>query len=326
MATVKHSGASTPSISVVIPAFNAAGHLTRALRSVLSQSVPATEILVVDDGSTDATAEIARGFGGSVRCIQQLNAGAAAARNAGIARCSGDLVALLDADDEWLDHHLEQAVRCLEGHPELAWFSAACRKHEAGGAVRISKPSGDLVDAGLDFVDAICGGWTCYTPTVVIRRSVIAEVGGFDESLPTAEDIDLWLRIALKHPRIGYGPQPSSIIYRTPGSLTSHGLFTRARAERLADRWEDLAARGDRRDRIAVRRYAAHWMRESLLRPALLEGDRDAAAWVLGRFAGDLPLAWRLCAMGLLAVPRPLWSLAAGAWIRSRSLRMRFGF
>jgi glycosyltransferase involved in cell wall biosynthesis len=324
---VEQSGALTSlSVSVIIPAFNAAEHLPRALRSVLSQSLPASEILVVDDGSEDGTAGIARGFGGVVRCIEQENAGAAAARNAGIARCSGDLVAFLDADDEWRDHHLEQAVRCLEGRPQLAWYSAAWRKHEAGGAVRTSRPSpGDLVDAGFDFIDATCGGWTCYTPTVVLRRSVLAEVGGFDESLPTAEDIDLWLRIALKHPRIGYGLQPSSIIHRTPGSLTSHGLFTRARAERLAERWEGLAARGDQRDRVAVRRYTAHWMRESLLRPALLEGDRDAATWVLGRFAGDLPIPWRLCAMGMLALPRPLWSLGTRAWIRSRSLRNRLG-
>ena len=111
------------SISVVIPAYNSAAQLARALDSVLAQTRPAEEILVVDDGSTDATAEVARSYGDAVRLIAQANAGAAAARNAGIRAARGTWIAFLDADDEWLPDRLALQTDILDRRPDLVWVS-----------------------------------------------------------------------------------------------------------------------------------------------------------------------------------------------------------
>ena len=100
-------------ISVVIPAYNAAAWIRRAVNSVLSQTRPADEIIVVDDGSTDGTGDIVRMYDGRVRLLQQANAGAAAARNTGILAATGDWIAFLDADDEWLPQKLQRQTEYL---------------------------------------------------------------------------------------------------------------------------------------------------------------------------------------------------------------------
>ena len=107
-----------PSIAVVIPARDAGVYIAQTIESVLAQTVPAAEVIVVDDGSTDATADIARGFGSPVRVHYQPPTGPAAARNRGIAASSADLVALLDADDVWPHDSLELRLAALEEEPE----------------------------------------------------------------------------------------------------------------------------------------------------------------------------------------------------------------
>jgi len=105
-------------ISVIIPAYNREAYLAEAIESALGQTCPPEEIIVVDDGSTDHTAEIARSYGGIVRCTSQENQGAGAARNTGLKAAQGSLIAFLDSDDVWVEQKLDMQADWLHTHPE----------------------------------------------------------------------------------------------------------------------------------------------------------------------------------------------------------------
>ena len=111
----------TVSVSVVIPAYNAAEHITRAIDSVLAQTRRADEIIVIDDGSADNTADIVKRYGAELKYIYQDNAGAGQARNAGIDAAKSEWIAFLDADDEWLTDKLQLQTDYLARHPDLMW-------------------------------------------------------------------------------------------------------------------------------------------------------------------------------------------------------------
>lgn len=184
-------------ISVIVPTYNRQASLARALDSVLAQTRPAEEIIVVDDGSTDATAEMVRQRYPQVRYFHQTNRGVSAARNHGIARARGEWIALLDSDDQWLPEKLAVQIQHLQRHPghPLCHCDEIWIRH--GRRVNPMKKH------------AKHGGWIfrhCLPLCVIspsaalIRRSLLEEVGGFDETLPACEDYDLWLRICAHHP------------------------------------------------------------------------------------------------------------------------------
>ena len=131
-------------ISVIVPCYNQAHFLTEAIASILSQTYSHYEIVVVDDGSTDNTAEVAGRFPG-VRCVCQDNRGLAAARNTGILSSNGDYLVFLDADDRLLPHALKAGLDCLSAHPECAFVAGRCARIGGDGQ---SLPTTE--DAGLD--------------------------------------------------------------------------------------------------------------------------------------------------------------------------------
>src|SRR3954468_20412746 len=104
-------------VSVIIPVYNGSNEIRRSVESVLAQSRRPAEIIIVDDGSTDGTAELVQGYGPAVRLVRQVNAGAAAARNCGARHASGDWLAFLDHDDEWLPNKLDLQAQALEADP-----------------------------------------------------------------------------------------------------------------------------------------------------------------------------------------------------------------
>ena len=178
-----------PRISVIIPAYNAAETIRAAIASVLAQTVAAQEIIVVDDGSKDATAEIAAGFGGAVRVIRQVNGGPASARNRAAKEATGDWLALLDADDSWLPLKLERQMALLAQenyHPKIGVV------HSLSGDER-----GDLDREPIDF-NSLWRQNRVATTTVLMRRQAFEEASGFDEdrALIGVEDYNLWLRLA----------------------------------------------------------------------------------------------------------------------------------
>lgn len=200
---------STPTVSVVIPTYNRARFLGAAVASVRAQTYPCAEIVIVDDGSTDDTAQVVAALGAGIRYVQQANAGPAAARNRGIDEACGDLVAFLDTDDRWLPEKLAKQVDVLLREPSVALVSADMAIEDETGRVQVVSnferrgmqaffaglegrpiPDAPRLLLKINFVN---------TSTVVARRSVLQGMKGFDPRLRYGEDLELWLRIAAQH-------------------------------------------------------------------------------------------------------------------------------
>jgi glycosyltransferase involved in cell wall biosynthesis len=187
-------------VSVVIPCYNQAHFLSEAIESVLSQSYAHFEVIVVDDGSTDDTAEVGSSFGAKdarVRLIRQQNVGLARARNRGLAESKGEYVVFLDSDDRLLGEALEVGVRELASHPECAFVSGRCRFIAADGSP-ILRLKQEIVE-GDPHIELLRAG-PILVPAVTYRRWVFDAVGGFDESYRAAEDYALYYRVAGRFP------------------------------------------------------------------------------------------------------------------------------
>jgi glycosyltransferase involved in cell wall biosynthesis len=187
-----------PTVSVIIPTYNRSRKLIRAVRSVLNQTFKDYEILVVDDGSGDDTYEALTLYMPLIQYIRQpVNRGVSAARNAGIKSAAAPWIALLDSDDYWLKEKLHVQMEFIEQNPG----TVACQTEEIwkrnGRRVnpkrRHRKPSGNIFAQSLK----LC---LVSPSSVILRKSLFDEVGLFDETLPAAEDYDLWLRITCRYP------------------------------------------------------------------------------------------------------------------------------
>src|SRR5579864_4035829 len=205
-------------ISVVIPAHNCGRFVAEAIDSVLAQTRPPEEIIVVDDGSTDDTRERVAPYVDRVRYIHQRNGGVASARNAGIRAARGSHIAFLDGDDRWLPHKLEKQLQALAANPGAQWVHADMLFwDDETGALTPSPPYGRERFVGSCYREFF---WWCgvNTSTVVVSRRCLDEVGIFDEHIPGrwGEDLELWLRIVRKFPLI-YVPEPL-IHYRRHGT------------------------------------------------------------------------------------------------------------
>ncbi len=219
-------------MSVVIPAYNAAAFVRRAVDSVLAQTMAGVEVIAVDDGSTDDTCGVLAGYGDCLRLLTQANAGPAAARNRGLREARGEFVAFLDADDWWLPAKLERQVALMRARPDVGFCSTATRVVTQAG-----KPAGDwpccMEDEGplLELLFVRSAAISGSTSGVLGRRALLTEVGGFDEALRGFEDPDLWIRLAART-RYACIPEPLTVVVRTPGSVSSH--LPRMRAATLA--------------------------------------------------------------------------------------------
>jgi len=191
-------------ISVIIPSYNRAALLRRAVDSVLSQTHGPSEIIVVDDGSDDDTADIFENHYRHVDLIKQTHAGVSRARNTGILQSRGEWIALLDSDDEWHPNKLEYQVEwikthenCKIVHTDEIWIR---------NGVRVNPHKKHLKSGGHIFQK--CLPLCCISPSsVLIKKNVFNHVGLFDESLPACEDYDMWLRICARYPA-GYIDKP----------------------------------------------------------------------------------------------------------------------
>lgn len=187
-----------PKVSVVIATYNHAHFLAEAIQSVLDQTYQDFELLVVDDGSTDDTRQVMAGFADSrLHYFYQENRGYSAARNRAIRASSGVYIALLDADDLWLAHKLEVQAAYLDRHPEVGLVHGSYYRMDKEGCIlsvcRQRPPLSESVFKHLlrrNFIG---------TPTVVVRKRCLDQLGLFDESLRTTADWDLWLRLSRRH-------------------------------------------------------------------------------------------------------------------------------
>jgi glycosyltransferase involved in cell wall biosynthesis len=208
------STAATPAISVVIPLFNKERSVARCLQSVLAQTHPPAEIIIVNDGSTDGSVQVVKAIHDSRLVIcDQPNAGVSAARNFGLARASHDFVALLDADDEWRPDYLEKMARLIRAFPDAGLFYSAHIDFFSA----VKQPTTVVLTLPPDFAGCVdifafsTGEGPC-SSTTVLRKSLLEKTGLFDSRLRRGEDIDLWIRFALQAP-VALFNAPLSVCY-----------------------------------------------------------------------------------------------------------------
>jgi glycosyltransferase involved in cell wall biosynthesis len=188
-------------VSVIIPCFNQAHFLGEAITSVLAQTYPHFELIVVDDGSTDKTSEVATAYPG-VRCIRQENQGLAAARNTALCASHGAYLVFLDADDRLLPQALEAGVRHVQTVPDCAFVAGHFRYINSDGSQ--SKEDAQKSVAPDPYLAFLQGNYIAMHATVMYRRVALEAVGGFDPSLAACEDYDMYLRLAREFPVVRY--------------------------------------------------------------------------------------------------------------------------
>jgi hypothetical protein len=257
----------SPRFSVIIPAFNAATTLARAIDSVRAQSWPVHEIIVVDDGSSDDTADVARRFGDAVRLIRQRNSGVSVARNAGAAAATGDWLAFLDADDwyapdriklhaAWIEE--DATLDCLTGDYEYrdgdgTLLGTSMAQHESGrmmqakaaGAARVVMETPAEMTA---FVADHFGD----THTLSVPRARFIELGGYPTGFKVCEDVHFLTRLVARSRRIGvicqslgvYVIHGGSATRRNPVAAQRENVRTLSDLVRLAENFPDPVRRG----------------------------------------------------------------------------------
>lgn len=207
-------------ISVIIPCYNHARYLGEAIQSACAQTYHDVEIIVVDDGSTDHTAQVAAAFGESVRYIYQANAGLSAARNAGIRASVGEYIALLDADDLWHPEFLQTLAVILDRDPSLGEVYCGSRFTNECGELLPQVITRTVPANGL--YGALTGGEFFPPCAVLARKNVFQRVGCFDETLSASEDWDMWLRVSAQFPFAGISNVLA--LYRMHGNNMSRDL------------------------------------------------------------------------------------------------------
>lgn len=285
-------------VCVIIPVYNGARYLAESIESVLAQTWSDRSIVVVDDGSSDESAEIAAGYP-EVRVIRQANAGVSASRNRALRETRSDYVVFLDSDDRLLPQALSIGVALLDASPELGFVFGFNELIDASGQ-RYGRSREPLATA--DFLTLLAGESLVPPASAVFRRSALERVGGFDTRLRIAEDHELYLRIALEFPIRCHNQVV--VQYRSHGGNVS----TQSAALTLAGVLSAMklrlpAIRGNGERESAYRAGRRHWI--GLFGPGL------SYDFVKNVKAGDLRLAAKSLFMLLTLYPQGIVGYAA---------------
>lgn len=251
-----------PLVTVVIPAYNAKAYVLDAIRSVQTQNYAPLEIILIDDGSQDGTADLVREKAPDVRIVRQANSGVAAARNTGLREAHGSFICFLDADDGWFPGKLDAQINYLMQHSEvgLVYHRWLVWKLDEDGTYRMPaippQPNSDRVDSEWS-------GWiypqllldcVVHTSTVMIRRQIFEQIGYFDPNLISGQDYDYWLRVSQiceihKLSRIYsfYRAVPDSLSNRP--KAVNYGYLI---LERALNQWGTVSLDGSRLDQRKI--------------------------------------------------------------------------
>jgi len=296
-------------VSVVIPTYNSAAYIGRAIRSVRCQTYPAHEIIVVDDGSTDDTESAVSEFAGEVRYIRQSNTGVSSARNNGIHAAEGEWIAFLDADDEWLPSKLQRQVELLQRHPDLYWVYANFYQCGCAGPPRriahVREVTGKLTE-DTDYFDsylsASLSGFYMWTGTVLVRRQALLDAGLFQVGMFKGEDNDMWYRLSYRWSKVGYILEPLSVYHVCNPACATRTCNQTSHMCRLVERNLKISAQHGRyKEFLPVASMTLEiWMRE-----ILAENRMGEIRYLLVRFGYLLPIRfrgemWLRCTFGYL--------------------------
>lgn len=211
-----------PRVTIVIPTYNRAALVVEAIESVLGQSYRDLEVIVSDDGSDDDTALRVQAFGAPVRYLGLEHAGRTGrTRNRGIEAARGELIALLDDDDLWEPDKLAKQVKLLDRDGLDLVYTDRRVEHDENSRSETAA-SVDLASPDR-LLDPVSRGQFPHVCSLLVRRALLQQVGGFDETLETGEDMDMWLRLA-PIARAGRVPEPLLVIRRRPGSLSEKSI------------------------------------------------------------------------------------------------------
>ena len=274
------------SVCTIIPAYNAEAFLHRAIDSVLNQTAPVDEIIVVDDGSKDSTCAVAESYGPRVHLIRQKNAGPAAARNLGVRSSNSDFIAFLDADDAWQPQKIEKQLAAFAANPgAVLCYTGVTHVHTEGWQEDFPVRPPDVLRSELRL-----GNPKLVPSCVMLTRAAFLQVGGFDTSLKGSEDWDLVIAL------LDLGPfyavdEPLTLYQVSDSSLSADADWMFLETRKMLDR-----------RLVADLHGPSRW----LWRHRILSYHAYAAG--LGaRTAGDRPKELRYMLYSILLWPSPLW-------------------
>lgn len=297
--------------AAVIPAYNAEKTIGATIDSVLKQTLPPVEIFVVDDGSVDKTASTVEAFGDSVTLIRKENGGVSSARNVGVSASSAEWVAFLDADDIWLPNRLSEQRLFIESSPKISWIASRFTKAFPDGR-RVVSPSlkshrVPKTSKHQDALELLASEIRIWTGTVAVRRDAFLAVGGFDERLTTGEDQDLWFRLAIAYPEVGYIDEPlAEYAVGNEHSLTRQAVSAGNRTWiHSVESYVEALERVDPTRKPVVERFI-RFKTTQMLRNSLRGGNVKHARWLIREYrrlgACFVPVSFRFIA----AFPEPL--------------------
>jgi len=302
----------SPQVSVVIPTWNRAREVPAAIDSALAQTRPPFEVVIVDDGSTDETQDVLARYGDRIRVLRQENAGASAARNAGIRASRGEFVAFLDSDDLWSERKLEKQLELLERADVACCIANMIQVGPGDSSYHIYDrvplkprfPQGIL----LNPVELLCSRFIPMIPTLVVARGVFEKVGLFDTSFSVHEDHEFALRLGRIGPWV-YTTEPLASVHRqTASSLTARAKDDERLLQDTILRMYEKLLREPEGLSPRAKRLARRELARARRRTAADAGGRSAIRRFCGRI-GDA--AWRRSPGFPRPEVRPLASSAA---------------
>jgi glycosyltransferase involved in cell wall biosynthesis len=311
-------------ISVIVPAYNVQNYIAEALFSLQQQSFKAFEVLVVDDGSTDRTAEIVRSFcerDPRFRLLQKANGGLSSARNHGIRHAQTEYIALLDADDRYEPEKLAAHLAILESHPDVGVAYSASKAIRDDGGATFMQLSGKPIYAD-PLKSLLCKNFVGHGSNAVFRRCIVEQVGYFDETLKSSEDVDYWIRIAIlgcwtfyrdPHPLACYRVRPSGLSFNVAQMQQCNKQVLQSAYQRSPEKVK------------AILPTAYAYLYRYLARLALTGGDIAEARQMIGRalkqdawiFLRDSRSLLTLCAVFLAPITQIVLRQSLGSLKRS---------
>ena len=296
--------------SVVIPLYNKEHYIEKTIRSVLAQTCPDYEVIVVDDGSQDSSLALAKKFeGGNIRVIAQENQGVSVARNTGILNASGKYICFLDADDEWRPDYLATIQSLTDKYPESAIFVTAYAVNMGNGKVnhstRLEPETGCLPSYWLTLAKGYDFVWTSAT---TMRRDTLIQAGLFKPGEKIGQDLDMWARVARINPRVAY----SSRICVNYNRAAEQNARTRVRvawAGAFINDLEEEMVNPDRTpEELASIQHKYDKKMTVFIFTAILAGEKDRAKQALRDWKGERNTTNRLLRTGLrIAALMPAW-------------------
>lgn len=299
-----------PKFSVVIPLYNKQAYIQETLRSVLSQTYTNYEIIVVDDGSLDASLEQTKSVQDSrLTILEQRNQGVAVARNTGIYAAKGEYIAFLDADDGWDDNYLETICHLIDAYPESDLFVTAYRVLLGNHRTHISKQrtpeNGCLgsywltLGGGYDFV------WTSAT---TVRKSALLAAGCFKPGERLGQDLDMWARVARINPKVAYSSKVCVSYNRGADQNARTRIKIAYPAAFLQDLTEELENPQRSSDELAAIGQKYDLKMTAYIFTAILAGEKDLAKQELKRWNSTQNGKFRFVKFGLrCAAWMPHW-------------------